>query len=156
MLSIHVPGFAHLQLDYLVTDFNGTLAVDGKLIPSVRPRFRALAKLVEIHVLTANTFRRARSELYSLPCELVTLPSGRLDEAKARYVEELGTNRTACIGNGRNDRKMLKIARLAIAVLEAEGAAAESIAAAHIVVTDIRNALDLLLNPLRLVAGLRL
>lgn len=156
MLSIDVPGFAHLELDYLVAYFNGTLAVDGKLIPSVRPRFRALAELVEIHVLTANTFKRARSELYSLPCELVILPAGKLADAKARYVEKLGANHTACIGNGRNDRKMLKIAKLAIGVIEAEGAASESIAAAHIVVTDIRHGLDLLLNPLRLVAGLRL
>ena len=156
MLSIDVPGFALLELDYLVTDFNGTLAVDGKLIPSVRPRFRALAKLVEIHVLTTNTFKRARSELYSLPCELEILPPGRLDEAKARYVEKLGANNTACIGNGRNDRKMLKIARLAIAVMEGEGAASDSITAEHMVVTDIRDGLDLLLNPLRLIAGLRL
>ena len=62
---------------------------------------------------------------------------------------------TACIGNGRNDRAMLKHAALGIAVLAEEGVATDAIVAADIVVSDIWHALDLLLNPLRLVATLR-
>ena len=75
---------------------------------------------------------------------------GKLD-----YVKRLGAARTACIGNGRNDRLMLKAAALGIAVLQGEGAAGVTLAAADIVMPAIAEALDLLTNPLRLIASLR-
>jgi soluble P-type ATPase len=50
---------------------------------------------------------------------------------------------------------MLRSAALGIAVIQREGAAAAALLEADVVVTDVRDALDLLLNPLRLVAGLR-
>jgi soluble P-type ATPase len=59
------------------------------------------------------------------------------------------------IGNGRNDRKMLDVAALGIAVCGAEGAAAETLQAGDIVVGRIVDALDLLLHPKRLMATLR-
>ena len=55
----------------------------------------------------------------------------------------------------RNDRLMLKEAALGIAVILKEGASAESVAAADVVCTDIVAALELLQNPLRLIATLR-
>ena len=59
------------------------------------------------------------------------------------------------VGNGRNDRLMLKEAALGIAVLQAEGAAAEALLAADVVAPDILAALDLLLAPEGLIATLR-
>ena len=59
------------------------------------------------------------------------------------------------IGNGRNDRLMLRDAVLGIALVQTEGAAAEAIANADVVCTHILDALDLLANPLRLAATLR-
>jgi soluble P-type ATPase len=50
---------------------------------------------------------------------------------------------------------MLRTAALGMAVIQAEGAAAAALKEADVVVTDVRDALDLLLNPLRLVAALR-
>src|SRR5687767_8669607 len=75
--------------------------------------------------------------------------------AKAAYVRQLGAGRVACIGNGRNDRLMLRVAGLGIAVVQAEGASAEALAAADLVVPTVRDALDLLLRPRRLLASLR-
>ena len=75
--------------------------------------------------------------------------------AKAAYVRLIGAACTASIGNGRNDELMMRAATLSIAVIQAEGAAATTIRAADLVVTDIRNALDLLSNSRRLLAGLR-
>ncbi|MGA8258697.1 MAG: hypothetical protein WB783_00635 [Arenicellales bacterium] len=71
------------------------------------------------------------------------------------YVEKLGGERTAAIGNGRNDRLMLETAALGIATVQAEGAAREAILAAHVVAPGAVEALDLLLHPLRLTATLR-
>jgi soluble P-type ATPase len=59
------------------------------------------------------------------------------------------------IGNGRNDQLMLKASALGIAVILAEGIAAETLLASDVVCTSIIDALDLLRNPLRLTATLR-
>jgi soluble P-type ATPase len=74
---------------------------------------------------------------------------------KLNYIKKTGFNETACFGNGRNDRLMLKMAVLGIAVLQAEGAAYESISAADILVNNISDGLALFLKPLRLKATLR-
>jgi soluble P-type ATPase len=50
---------------------------------------------------------------------------------------------------------MLAAATVGVAVMQAEGAAAETLAAADIVVATIGDALDLLLRPARLIATLR-
>ena len=83
------------------------------------------------------------------------LDARRQDRAKDDYVRRLGAARTACVGNGRNDRLMLRAARLGIAVVQREGAASEALRAADVVAFSVSDALDLLLRPLRLTATLR-
>ena len=155
MVSVDISGFGALRITHLVLDFNGTLAVDGKLLPGVRRRLTQLAERTRLHVVTADTFGKARSQVKSLRCELVVLRDKSHDRAKAAYVRRLGPGSTACIGNGRNDRLMLRAAALGIAVVQAEGAAPAAVLEADLVVNDVRGALDLLLKPLPLVAGLR-
>ncbi|HEU4353652.1 MAG TPA: hypothetical protein VFR66_17435 [Burkholderiales bacterium] len=155
MLNVRVPGFGTLRITHLVLDYNGTLALDGRLLRGVKIRLERLARSLCVHVVTADTFGRARSELTHLDCKLEILGPGREDRAKARYIRGLGASRVACIGNGRNDRLMLRVARLGVAVVQAEGAAAASLAAADLVLYSINDALDLFLEPRRLVASLR-
>jgi soluble P-type ATPase len=155
LITQTIPGFGNLRLEHLVLDYNGTLAQDGRLLPGVGPRLRRLARSLRVHVVTADTFGTARRALAGLPCDLAVLAAGRQDEAKERFVRRLGAARTACIGNGRNDRRMLRVARLGIAVLMREAAAAETLRAADVVAPAIADALDLLLKPDRLKATLR-
>lgn len=155
MLEIVIPGSDILRLDYLVADYNGTLACDGALLPGVGEALRRLAQRLAIHVVTADTFGQARESLAGMPCELVILPPGEQDWAKLRYVEGLGAARCVCIGNGRNDRMMLAQAALGIAVVQQEGASVQALLAAAVAAPDILAALGLLLNPARLVATLR-
>jgi soluble P-type ATPase len=155
MISATIPGFGALRIEHLVLDYNGTLAVDGRLLAGVRPRLRVLARDLEVHVLTADTFGSVRRALRGMPCRVVVLGVRAQDGAKRDYVRALGAARCACIGNGRNDRLMLEAARLGIAVLQAEGAAAATLRAADLVAPSIVDALELLLRPLRLTAGLR-
>ena len=136
-------------------DYNGTLACDGELLCGVKQALEALADHVRIHVVTADTFGRAEAELADVPGELVVLPTVDQAAGKRAYVERLGCDRTVCIGNGRNDRRMLQEAVLAIALVQREGAAPEALAAADVVCTDVLSALELLCNPLRLTATLR-
>ncbi len=155
MLINDIAGWRKLKLKYLVLDFNGTLAVDGDLLPGVRERLQAVARFLDIHVLTADTFGKARLALMDVPCELLVLPGDRQDRAKLAHVKKLGRDQTVCIGNGRNDRLMLKAAALGIAVVQREGGAVAAIVSAHLVMPGIIEALELLDNPLRLVATLR-
>lgn len=155
MMRIDIPGYGVLELDHVVADFNGTLAADGWLLAGVALRLQRLAMLVQVHVVTADTFGRAREQLADTPCRLEILGTGGQAEAKRCYLEVLGAGRCAALGNGRNDERMLKAAALGIAVIGEEGAAAETLQAARVVCRDALSALDLLLNPLRLTATLR-
>lgn len=80
---------------------------------------------------------------------------GQLLKGVAGRLERLTPLRTACIGNGHNDHLMLGGAALGIAVMQGEGLAVTTLGVADLVVPSVLDALDLLLNPLRLIASLR-
>ncbi|MEJ2761673.1 MAG: ATPase P [Gammaproteobacteria bacterium] len=156
MLNLDIPDFGTLHLEHLVLDYNGTLAQDGRLLAGVAGRLGLLGRDLHLHVLTADTFGNARAELAAIPdIRLAILDTQGQAEAKRDHVQKLGSQNTVCIGNGRNDRLMLQEAALGIAVVQAEGAAGDALRSAHIVARDIVEALDLLIQPLRLVATLR-
>lgn len=155
MIDIRIDGWGSASLGHLVLDFNGTLARDGRLLRGVKPRLRRLAARLHIHVLTADTFSRATRELRGCPCALAVLAARGQDRAKSRYVRDLGAGRVVAIGNGRNDRRMLKTAALGLVVVGAEGAAADSVIGADAIFGSIHDALDALLRPMRLRATLR-
>ena len=155
MIKIHIPGYQTLELRYLVLDYNGTLAHDGELLPGVDEALATLAEMVEIHIVTADTFGRARAQLEGVPCRLTVLPAAGQDRSKARYVRRLGAKWTASIGNGRNDRLMIRQAALGIVVVQGEGAAAETVKAADVICPTVASAFGLLRNSDRLVATLR-
>ena len=155
MIEIDIPGFGRLRLERLILDYNGTIAVDGQPVQGVKERLIALARHVEIHVLTADTFGGVEKKLSDIPCKIHVLPVEAQDKGKMEYVDRLGADRAVCIGNGRNDVMMLKKAALGIAVVQDEGAATSAILSADVVATDILSALDLLVNHKRLTATLR-
>jgi soluble P-type ATPase len=155
MITIDIPGFRKLELAHLVLDYNGTLALDGKLLLGVAEALSDLAANIHIHVITADTFGLAKAELAALPVDLTIIPVESQAEAKLKFVSDLGSSTVVAIGNGRNDRRMLSAAALGIALVQTEGGAAEAMAGADVISTNIRDALDLLRNPKRLIATLR-
>lgn len=155
MLEIDIPGFGDVKLRNLVSDFTGTLSFNGELIPGVKERFNELADSLAIHVLTSDTFGTAKSQLKDVRCESYVLEGEYHDLQKEEYVEKLGATSVVAFGNGNNDRKMLRAARIGIAVTEKEGCAVDILMAGELHVTSIIAGLDLLLNPKRLKATLR-
>ena len=155
MLDVSIPGYGELKLKHLVLDYNGTLAVDGELLPGVKNALTDMAKDLDIHVLTADTFGEVRSGMAGIPCKVSVLPTENQDTGKLEYVKGLGAEHTVCMGNGRNDKLMLREAALGVAVILGEGASAETLMSADVVCNDIVSALELLTNPLRLTATLR-
>ncbi|MBE7560108.1 ATPase P [bacterium] len=136
----------------LIVDFTGTLSRDGVLLPGVAERLRSLAQNLRITVLTADTFGTAVAQLDGLPVKVRIVETGA---EKAEVVRATAAKGVIAIGNGRNDAPLLQLAELAIAVVGPEGAAAELLRVADVVVRDIADALDLILHPLRLKATLR-
>jgi soluble P-type ATPase len=122
----------------------------------VTVRLEILAKHLEIHIVTADTFGSVRTQVARLPVELAVIPPEKQAQAKAAYMENLGPANAVAIGNGRNDALMLQQAALGIAVMQTEGAAIQALLAADVVTPGIVDALDLLLQPDRLKATLRL
>lgn len=155
MVEIRIPGFKHLKVEHLVLDFNGTIACDGVISDGVRELLDVLSRDVKIHILTADTHGNAAGACQGLPCELIVLPGGAEDVAKKDYVRALGADRTVCIGNGRNDRLMVREAAIGIAVIGEEGASADTVQHAHVVCRSAAKALALVRFPARLVATLR-
>ena len=155
MLEIDIPGFGAVKIEHLVSNFTGTLSFNGKLIPGVEKKLNKLASFMDIHVLTSDSFGASRSELKNVRCETHILKGEYHDLQKEEYVENLGATSVVAFGNGNNDRKMLRVARVGIAVAEGEGCAVDIMMAGDVHVTSIINGLDLLLNPKRLKATLR-
>ncbi len=155
MISFDIPAFGTFTIKSVVFDFNGTLAVDGKLLPGVRQQLINLAEQVTIHVLTADTFGLAKTQLKGIPCHLHILKGKDEDLQKENYIHQLGSETVGAFGNGNNDKKMLSAARLAIAVIEGEGCAASALQSADVIVKSINDGIALLLKPLRCKATLR-
>ena len=155
MIKIDIPGNKILQIEHLVLDYNGTIAFDGALIEGVKESLAELSQMLTIHVITADTFGSVKKALEDIDCKMAVIPLDHQDVAKLEYVKNLGCEQTVSMGNGVNDRLMLKASALSVAVIQGEGAAFETLASADVVCADIQSALSLLSNPLRLIATLR-
>lgn len=151
-LTVDVPGGEQLNLHHLVLDLNGTLTNRGELIAGVAGAIERLRGMLELHLLTADTFGRGQDVAGELG---VTARRIRTGVEKASVVEALGASSVVAIGNGRNDVSMLRAAALGIAVLGPEGTAVSALIAADIACRSILEALDLLLDPIALSATLR-
>jgi P-type E1-E2 ATPase len=114
-----------------------------------------LRQSIQVHLLTADTRGLQHVLDAQLGIEAVRIKPADEAAQKATFVRSLGSEGVCAIGNGANDAGMLRDAGLAIAVLGEEGLAVETLNAADVVAPSINSALDLLLNPLRLVATLR-
>jgi len=155
MLDVDVPGFGSLKLEYLVCDFTGTLSLDGTLLPQVKEKLNQIARFLKVIVLTADEFGTAETELKGVSCEVHIVKGNAIDVQKAEYVKSLGSDRVVAFGNGLNDRAMLKTAKLGVIVVGGEGCAVESLMAAHVLVANVVDGLDLLIHPRRLRATLK-
>ena len=141
MIEIKIPGRGIIQLEHLVSDVNGTLAIDGQLMEGVGRMLRDLSDRLQIHLLTADT--HARQDIIDRQLGLVATRINPGDEGaqKAAYVRQLGAEYVVAIGQGANDAAMLKEAEIGICILSQEGTAIETLLSADLVTPDILAAL---------------
>ena len=153
-VEVEVPGLGRLTIAHVLMDFNGTLAVDGRLVDGVDKVLEELKGVVGLKVVTADTFGTVEKAVKGL-AELEIIAPGDEREQKLQVLRRLGAGQTMAIGNGANDELMLREAAVGVVVMGAEGAARGAIAAADVVVPGAVEALELLARPARLKATLR-
>ena len=154
-MKIDIPGYTELDLRYLLLDYNGTIAFDGKMADSVRRAIEILGEELQIYIVTSDTFGTVQSQAEGMKLKVEVLKGNDHSAAKRELAVRLGLSHTAAIGNGSNDALMLEAAALGIAIIGAEGASTKALESADIVVRDIDAALGLLTEPRRLIATLR-
>ena len=155
MIELNIPGRDLVQLQHLVCDVNGTVAIDGQLPEGVKQKLSALRDRLTLHLLTADTHGKQEAIDRMLNLKALRIQPGDEAAQKAKYVQELGAETVVAIGQGANDAGMIRAAGLGICVLSAEGTAVETLLGADLVVANIYDALDMLEKPLRIVATLR-
>jgi soluble P-type ATPase len=157
-IAIDIPGFGQRTIHTIVSDYTGTLSCNGKLTPGVKPLLRRLSKLVDLAIVTADTYGTAHQQLRGIAVPTM-LGSRRQDLQKRGFVKRFDLKHVAALGNGNNDRLLLgavkKAGGLAMAVDNGEGCALDALLSAHIFISGAAQALALLLNPTGLKATLR-
>ncbi|HAM45374.1 MAG TPA: ATPase P [Propionibacteriaceae bacterium] len=152
-----MPGKRDLLLRYLLLDLNGTLTLDGAVLPGVRERLHQLSGVLEIFIVTCDTHGNGARIAQELRVGLKRTSQPGPGEAaeKAEIARSFGAEQVVAIGNGDSDLLMLKECGLSIAVLGTEGLSVKALLNADLVVKDICDAFDLLLHEKRLIATLR-
>ncbi len=150
-----IPGWKSLELKNIVFDYNGTLAHKGKVKNGVLEHLSLLTSKYKVYVITADTYGTVSEAFKDIDVNLLILKNKTGTIEKANWVKELGPEHTIAIGNGRNDRDMLAIASVGIAVCGSEGLAVETLMSADVVVHDIIDAISMIQNPKALIATLR-
>ncbi|MGI6413204.1 MAG: HAD family hydrolase [Syntrophomonadaceae bacterium] len=155
MIRVSIPGEEDLELHHLVLDMNGTLTTDGLLPDGVAQLIEQLRSKINIYLLTADTFGTGAQVARELDIKMVAVSSDHGTIDKANFIAALNPAKAVAVGNGNNDLEMFKQADLSIAVIGQEGCSVAALLHADIAVTNIIDALNLLLHPLRLRATLR-
>ena len=155
MIDLDIPGYGPLALTHLVLDLNGTIAAGGELIEGVAEGLRALEETLTPVIITADTRGTAGALAERLGVELHVVAGEWEAGDKLAFIQELGSDAVAAIGNGSNDALMLKSSAVGVCVIGAEGASKAALEAADVVVTNVVDAIALFAEPARLVATLR-
>src|SRR4030042_1914973 len=102
----------------------------------------------QVIIISADTFGKAEVIKEELEVSLKIIDTrSRESEQKAKIIEDLGQESVIAIGNGTNDREMLKKSRIGIVIVGPEGAAVSTIMNATVAVYSITDALQMLINP---------
>ena len=155
MIELPLPGRGiRLELKNLVLDMNGTITLDGALIPGVEQLLEVLQQTLQVYLLTSDTLGCGAAIAERLGIALFKVGS-QGGEDKRDFLNTIGAEATVVVGNGYNDRLILEKAALAIVVMGPEGCSTQALQVADIAVGSILTALELLLHPMRIIATLR-
>lgn len=152
-MKYSIPGQDPFEIKTLILDLNGTLSVGGVIPEGVKDRLYGVKELGFSAVFFTGNTRNDADELAS---ELgIEWKLAKNAEEKRDLAQQIGADTCASIGNGLIDLELTKAARLGIVTMQAEGVHVQTLLAADIVVPSVNDALDLFIDPDRLIATMR-
>ena len=75
VIQVNIPGRDTMNLEILVLDFNGTVALDGEMLESVKHSIFRLSSFLKIHILTSDTYGTVERQCEKLPVQVRVLES---------------------------------------------------------------------------------
>lgn len=154
-MKIDIPSKESFELKNIVFDYNGTIAIDGKLIKGVSESIDEFSSLFDFYVITADTYGSVQNELKNTNCKVITITKENQDKQKLEFIKSLDSKTVLSVGNGRNDTLMLKESVLGIAILQDEGLCTQTLLNSDILVKSIFDVFALLKDKNRLIATMR-
>jgi soluble P-type ATPase len=154
MITILRSGQEPLEINFILLDFDGTLASDRRVHPKAKDKINLLSKRTKIYILTKEEKSLVEEVLEKVKAEIVYLMEGEVPQQKLDLLRKLGASQCVAIGNGADDVAMIEEASLGICVLSKEGTFTEAMKKADVVFMNFLDALDFLLKPLRQKATL--
>ena len=149
MITIQRPGQKSLEIEFILIDLEGSLASDRRVHPKAKDKINLLSKRAKIYILAKGEKEKIEDTLRKVRADLFFPMEGETSKEKLNLLRKLGIERTVVIGNGVDDAPMMEEASLSICIIGKEGTSSETIKKADIVFTNILDALDFLLKPLR-------
>lgn len=148
-----IPGQGELEIKTIILDLNGTLSVAGTVPEGVKERLNRIKRLdFRVLFFTGNT----RNDAGDLAAELgIEWKLAKTAEDKKRMALAMEPGTCTSVGNGLIDAELMKVVKLRIVTLQAEGVHVETLLNSDIVVPTINDALDLFIDEQRLIATLR-
>jgi soluble P-type ATPase len=156
MIAIQRPGQEPLEIEFILIDFEGTLASDRRVNPKAKDKINLLSKRTKIYILSKGEKELVEKALRRVKAEIFYLSEKENSQQKLELLQRLGAIKTVVIGNGLDDAPILEGAGLGICVISREGTSAQAMNKADLVVLNVVDALDFLLKPLRQEATLSL
>lgn len=152
-MTYDIPGSGELTIDTIILDLNGTLSVGGSIVEGVHDRLAQLKEIgFNVLFFTGNTRNDADEIASGLGIEWRLAKNAA---EKRDLALTMSPDRCASIGNGLIDLELMKAVKLRIVTLQAEGVHVQTLLNSDIVVPNMNDALDLFIDPQRLIATLR-
>jgi len=149
MIILQRPGRNPLEIEFILLNFEGTLATDRRVHPKAKDKLNLLAKRSRVYILVKGEQEATGEILKKVKAEVIYLTEGEASQGKLDLLRQVGAARTVAIGNGLDDAAMIEEAGLGICIMGQEGTSAEVVRKADVVFTDILDAFDFLLKPMR-------
>jgi len=152
-MIFQIPEDATIEIKTIVLDLNGTLSVNGKISKKTKEKIKILRKLNYRIVLLSGDMRgTAQKFAKDLDIELIKAKNA---QEKGEAIKKLNPKTCASIGNARIDIETFKIAKIAIATMQAEGIHAAIIKHVDIITPTIEDALNLFIDSNSFCATMR-
>ena len=156
MILIQRPGQPPLEIEYILIDFEGTLASDRRVHPKAKDKLNLLSKRTKIYILAKGEKEVVEERLKKVRAEIFYIIEGEASQQKLNLLRQLGPPKAVAIGSGADDAPMIEEAGLGLCVISNEGTSGEALRKADVMVPNILDALDFLLKPFRHKATLGL